>query len=650
MTQATATVPPDAGVCAPPPCGKHGFSGRLLSAGLIALFVAVGYAQTLGFGRWLDDHPHFLHLRDRGWTYRDAVEQSFLAIPGEVADCWGRTEPPIRFYRPVAFTLMKIQYLIGRWRPDVMHGFSLLWHLFVCLLVASLATRFFGNRAWGTVAGCLMAIHPAHIGTVAWIACQTELMTTTFQLAAILAYATHARWGERFFYPDMLPYRGHRPWLTGRLSANAPCPSLPALPAEPPFTPAIAVCLSFFLLALGCRENAVMLPVVCWLGDRFLGAGRRKWIRWEHVAMAAMVVVYIAVRHLSLGQTGAPTWAELMDLTRGSFAFFLVEKTALYVLGIFCYVPTIPVISSQYIDRHPAVFYATLVSLLAFFFVMRRWAGRGPAIIWAMLAVFILMAPTIPIYPSAHHLYLPSIGGVLLITSFMALVGGAARTTPQPLGRFRTAMLVLMIALHAAGLSAVTRWRLYLYQTATMTEDLAVDDVIRRSPRPVKSGDHLFLLNLPVMAYYAPCAVRLDMGLTSLQGHVLMYSPYVSRMEAPSELQVVDSHRLLLKAPTNQPYLGGISGQTIRKALKLPELKTGTSIETDLYNVNILRADERGVYEVEYLFKKPLDSPEYHFYFGSPQFMAYPVDVSRPTASAAGDTRATGFYTTGEAP
>jgi hypothetical protein len=639
MTEVPPTRLRNMATCTPtnPDC-RHPV-GRLLMASLIAFFVVVGYVQSLGFGLWLDDHAHFLHLRERGWGYRDAIEEAYLAIPGEVSDCWGRTEPPIRFYRPVAFTLMKIEYHIAHWRPAIMHGFSLLWHFGVAFLVGTLATRFFGSRTWGTVAGCLMAIHPAHVGTVVWIACQTELMTTTFQLLAILAYSRHARWGERFVYPDDLPNRENRPWLTGRLAPAAPLSAGLLAKPEPRFTPAIGVCLFFFMLALGCRENAVMFPIVCWLGDRLLGAGRRGLIRWEHVTMVLAAAVYVVIRHMALGQSGAPTWADLMNLTRGNFALFLFQKTSLYLLGIFCYVPTIPIISSEYAKTYWPLFYGTIAILFLVFFAAWRSAGRGRALLWPFIAIFVFMAPTVPIYASAHHLYLPSVAGVLLITTIMALIGGVTLSKAKRLSSLRKVILISMIIVHVVGLSTLTLWRGYLFGTMTLTEDVIINDVITRSPEPVKSGDHLFFIDMPVLAYYTPCAVRNERNLSSLNGHVLMYSPYLTRMEAPATLQVVDSHRLRLSAPRNETFLGGDAGKTILSVLKLATPKTGATYKNSLYTVNIIDADEQGVREVEYVFDKPLTSPEYHFYFGSPQFLAYPIDVSKPTVTASQPAR-----------
>jgi hypothetical protein len=626
---------------------------------LVGLFVLVGYAQSLTLGLWLDDHPHFLHLKEMDWGYRGAVEEAFLAIPGEVSDFWGRTEPPIRFYRPVAFTLMKIQYTLGRWRPEIMHGFSMAWHFACAMLVGALAMRCFGNRTWATVAACLMAIHPAHVGTVSWIACQTELMTTAFQLVAILAYSRHARWGERFVYPDDSQSDRPRGWFRGRPAAMVMNPpGETAGSVHPSVTPAIILSLLSFGLALGCRENAVMLPVVCWLGDWLCGAGRRRRIRWEHVTMVVMVAVYLGIRNRALGGFHGPTWPELMALTHGKAVQFLIDKTLVYVLGIVSYIPIMPVVTAELMEGHPIAFYGMALVLVAAFLVIWRSFGWGPAVLWPTIATFLLMAPTLPIYPSAHHLYLPSIGAVVVMAALLALIGGIRRPRGSPLPRFRKAVLGFILVAHVLGLSGLTWMRGYLLRTTTMTEDLLVDDVINKSG-PIRSGDHLFFINQPVLAYYASCAVRIKKNLPALCGHTLMYAPYLVRMEAPATLEVVDSHRLRLRAPKGEPYLAGLGGQTILNVMRLPRPKTGQKFTANLdqyevdasgkrrakpcgdrYTVLIKDADAKGVRELEYIFDKPLNSPEYHFYFGSPWFLAYPVDVSRPTLPASQPTTA----------
>ncbi|NLE59714.1 MAG: hypothetical protein GX616_15245, partial [Planctomycetes bacterium] len=50
---------------------------RPLMVALVALFVVTGYAQSLRFGLWFDDHAHYLHLKKGGWSHTDAVEAAY---------------------------------------------------------------------------------------------------------------------------------------------------------------------------------------------------------------------------------------------------------------------------------------------------------------------------------------------------------------------------------------------------------------------------------------------------------------------------------------------------------------------------------------------------------------------------------------------
>lgn len=642
--------PRSASLSPAPACPAGEMITRWLMGVLVALFVVTGYAPSLRFGLWFDDHAHFLHLKEAGWSHRRAVEAAYLAVPGEVMDYWGRSEPLIRYYRPVAFTLMKIEYVLAGWRPEIMHGFSMGWHFLCAMLVGSLAMKFLGSRTWATVAACLMAIHPAHVGTVTWIACQTELMTTFFQLIAILAYSRHARWGELFTYSDATMVGQSQGWFAGRLMEATALPSVLTADPDRRVSPAILLSLSCFAMALGCRENAVVLPVVCWLGDRLCGAGRRGWLRWEHVAMAVMVIAYLCIRHWALQGFYSLTWDRMAGISHLEMIRFLFDKPVVYLTGIFCCVPIVPGLTVGQPGGPPLALYAVAVAMFAAFLVIYRLFGRSPAVLWPVAAMLVTMTPTIPIYPSAHHLYLPSVGGVILMTSFMGLVGGIRRAPGQRLSRFRKWVLGAILASHAAGLTIVTVWRGHGLEVGTLPEDLLVEDVISRSPKPIRSGDHLFFINVPRMAaLYPSCAVRARNGLSELYAHGLTYSPDALIMQAPGELQVLDRHRLRVRAPRESPYLGGMGGRVLRSMLGLPELKTGDTFRADLdryevkrdaddavsggdwYTVVIKEADDEGIRELEFVFNRPLDSPDYHFYFGSPQFMAYPVDVSRPT-------------------
>jgi hypothetical protein len=72
-------------------------------------------------------------------------------------------------------------------------------------------------------------------------------------------------------------------------------------------------------------------------------------------------------------------------------------------------------------------------------------------------------------------------------------------------------------------------------------------------------------------------------------------------------------------------------------------LKPGQQMDAGLFTVTIGDMDGQGVRDLLFKFREPIDSPNYHFYFGSPQFMAYELDVSSqlPAVSSQPDARTT---------
>src|SRR5262249_8525028 len=125
---------------------------------------------------------------------------------------------------------------------------------------------------------CLFAIHPGHVATVQWIASQTELMVSAFLLGATLCHARWRGWGGG--------PAGGVGWVSGRLRG--------------------------FLAALGCRENAVMLPLVLLAADwavarrRDSSVPRRAGALLAYVPHAAVIAGYLALRSQMLGGAALP--------------------------------------------------------------------------------------------------------------------------------------------------------------------------------------------------------------------------------------------------------------------------------------------------------------------------------------------------------
>jgi hypothetical protein len=191
-----------------------------------------------------------------------------------------------------------------------------------------------------------------------------------------------------------------------------------------------------------------------------------------------------------------------------------------------------------------------------------------------------------------------------------------------------------LLAALAFGLTTLTWCSGFAYARGTMVEDLLVEDVIHRG-REISNGDHLFFINMPLVAYYAVPAIKARLSLDELHGHVLTFAPDPVYMESPGVLEVLDAHRLRVRSAGEHRYLEGITGSMLLQVMKLTHLiQENHTLDAGLFTVTPTQVDEQGICELLFEFKQRLDSPEYHFFFGSPQFMAYPITMGDRVTAA----------------
>lgn len=609
---------------------------RRVLALVVLFFVVAGHAWSVDAGLFLDDHAHYEHLKEAGWSFRGSVAASRLGIIGDVMDLWGRQEKGLRFFRPIAFWIMKAEYTLVGWRPAGMHVFMLGWHYLCAMLVAALAMRCFGHRFWAIVAGSLMAIHPGHVATVYWIACQTELLTTAFLLAGVLAYARYARWGQLLFLRSSFrgAASGAEPVvLDGAKQEMSPVAYRSRIARGPKrgFRAAWgSVAILCYALALGCRENALLFPVICVAGDWLFGtkASRPFWrIRLVPLLMLVVIAGYFGLRWSALGGFPMPGRPYIYPVSDPGFAKYILEKVVYYTLGLFGFVPVVPMGGQAYFAQKPLAFYGGFAGTLAVLTIIWSAYRFRRGLLWPLVWIACTIGPLLPVFASSHHLYLPSVGMVLLVTAGLAALGGILRPAGLPPPKAQAAVCGLVLLLHAVGLGLLTWAGGFIYRAGTLTEDILIEDVLERG-RPLRDGDHLFFINMPLLAYYAVPAIEEQIGVKNLHGHVLTFSPWLLRMESPGQLQVLDARRIRVRAPDTGRYFEGIAGDTLLKAMgfeRMPAPGETIRAKDSGFTVVPVEADAEGIRELEFQFDEPISSPRYHFYFGSPQFLAYPI-------------------------
>jgi hypothetical protein len=252
------------------------------------------------------------------------------------------------------------------------------------------------------------------------------------------------------------------------------------------------------------------------------------------------------------------------------------------------------------------------------------------ALLWPVTWIGLLIAPVLPVFASSHHLYLPSAGAVLLMAAGLAALGGIVRRRTGPISPLRGVTCGFVLVAHAIGLSLFTWAMGFAYDAGTRTEDIVVNEILRRS-KPIRDGDHLFFINFPMVAYYAVPALETGTGRKHLQGHVLTFSPDMVRMSGVGEVEIIGERVIRVRAPAGQPYLAGVAGKALLDILGLPGVPpAGQTVPAGLFTVTPTNTTADGIEEAVFTFDQPVRSPNYHFYFGSPQFLAYPLELIAP--------------------
>lgn len=205
------------------------FTAGAFAAIVVAAFVA--YGNTLGNGFAYDDHDlltgnHYLIGWMAGTPGPDGRPLDYVStmLTSDFARLVHRSEDealrlaPIGYYRPVIL----LSYLADTWFymdaapwgtpgaatdwnglawramcPAGFHLTNLLFHAVNALLVFVVARALWRHRGLALAAALVFAVHPITTESVAWISGRTDVIATTFFLAAVWGYVRFRRTGSR---------------------------------------------------------------------------------------------------------------------------------------------------------------------------------------------------------------------------------------------------------------------------------------------------------------------------------------------------------------------------------------------------------------------------------------------------------------------
>ena len=287
------------------------------------------------------------------------------------------------FYRPLFSVWMLLMHTVGGLAPWFWHLSNMLLHVAATYLVFRLCRRLTGSNAGAVAAAAMFAVHPMHVDAVTWISAGSEVLSTIFALAAMLALLDSRK------NPQL------RVWVSAL----------------------------WYGAGLFAKETAIavlaILAVCAWVQLR--GRASRVKRLWEAAApYGAVTVGYLLIRWAVLHRVGVETgehsWAEVI-FTSPSILLFYLKKLFLPWSLSGCYVNAITASPT-------GEFWLQLTAVLTGVAAIAWLAIRTRSLLG--LAAALIVIPLLPalavirIYPQGsmtndHYVYLPSVGLALLV-------------------------------------------------------------------------------------------------------------------------------------------------------------------------------------------------------------------------------------------
>lgn len=153
-----------------------------LALALLLAWVALCYAQTLGFG--------FVNWDDVDLVLRNPL----LVAPSSVPGWHALTTPEVGYPIPVTLASYRLEYLLAGFdHPWLQHGVNLLIHLGSVALSFAIARAVGLSTVAATLAAAVVGLHPAAAEPVSWLTGRKDLLALFF---ALLTVALALRPGE----------------------------------------------------------------------------------------------------------------------------------------------------------------------------------------------------------------------------------------------------------------------------------------------------------------------------------------------------------------------------------------------------------------------------------------------------------------------
>jgi tetratricopeptide (TPR) repeat protein len=377
----------------------------------------------------------------------------------------------IASYRPVRTASYALDYSLNRqlWNrieslsgkyngydrglnPFGYHFSNLVYHIITVLLVFLVIRVLTGNYLVAFIAALLFSIHPVHTESVAYISGRRDILSTLFYLLGFYCFVR---------------YRQSSKWKFS------------------------ALFLLSYLLALGSKEMAVTLPLLCFCYDVVsriqIESKDKQSNSYKKVFRALKEVIsryryyYLMLLIAATAFTGYKVWIKSPSQRQSFYGeniyqhFLTVAKIMVHYFKLMLYPLNLtadysyngfPLASSL---AEPATFIALLV-LAVILYCLFRLLIIFPLFSFGLIWWFLTLLPVSQIFPhhellAEHYLYLPSVG--LFLCSALVIAKGIETK------KWRTATLI-SLCIVVALLSARTVYRNRDWKDATTLWEKAV--------------------------------------------------------------------------------------------------------------------------------------------------------------------------------
>jgi hypothetical protein len=465
---------------------------------ILLLVVTIVHVPSLFHAFFIDDYVYVDRVRNLDWRGVLGILTS-PTMDQSASGVWWVPVGTLPFYRPIGQLTFAPDYALWGANPFGYHLTNLLLHLVCTVLTWRLALRLFELPAYALAAAVVFGLYPVHGEAVMWISGRFDLLVCVCVLASVLSY---------------LRWKDGSGWGWAGLS------------------------VLWFAVGLGCKETALILPIVVVGIELLSGRGRTRGWLGVLAAFGVVSVLYVAGRIALFGSfTGKLPPPYGLDITHPWSALQgLALNLAVYVLDLGLYMHVDLVYLSQIWVDHPMLFGAA-VAVAALILLAAAIVGRSHVsrIGLAWLAIF--TAPSLLSMPGERNIYLASVG----LAVFIGAVYRALDFRGAPLPS-REPALPATRWLRPATCAVVAVWLVMcVVQQVLMGRLTGAGDKVYRDlqallPDPPQNARIYVVNQSPLNSVGFAQALRLRYGRSDLSGCALSVSPTLTASSTDSVL------------------------------------------------------------------------------------------------------------------